>query len=204
MTISLNIPFIENNNSGVLQYLKNKNLHNNVLFEYSSVTDQDHLPNKIFTLDESFFCTVTNTNLNSNYLTIDLKNIVIYPKGYVIRSHMDTDSYYLKSWKLYGSLLGLKWTQIHSVDNKDDLKGGNVGRYKISRGPFKYFKIVQTGKSAGTTNDQFYRLRVAYIDFFGYVTNSEVIEMQKTCKTNAHSFSHSIILIILISNYQKR
>ena len=198
MFFSENIPFSHDSNNGVLQYMVNANLEKNILFKYSSQYP-NYPPKNVLSYSESYFDTNTNTSDNANYLIVNLTDRVLFPKGYIIRSVKNSATHYLRSWKLYGSLLGIEWTELHSVNEQDDLKSFEIGRYYIRGGPFKFFKIVQTGPCLGTSNDIKYRLRLSYLDFFGFMTNSNSLGRGRTCKANARSSSFIAFLIILIS-----
>ena len=149
-----------------------------------------------------------NKSENSNHLIVSLNDRVLYTKGYIIMSYTSSSQYYLRSWSLYGSLLGIKWTLLHKIESKDDLASYNIGSYEINkRGPFKHFKIVLTGPnkcSSGTDNNCMYKMRITYLDFFGMMTNNIEENRIKTCKTKTSSISrYTLIFIIYSQNYRK-
>ena len=195
----LNIPFVEGNNSGILQYMKNNGLTSSFTFAYSSIFSSSHSPVNVLTTKQEYFTTVTNKATNANFIIIELIDRMMYPSGYVINSYPRVDEMYLKSWALYGSLIGNDWKKLHSVDNQDDLRNGVYGRYSLSNGPFRYFKVVQTGASAGTIEDDMYRMRIFYIDFFGIVKNFSTKFAAKTCKTDPRKLSFIISLTMCIT-----
>ena len=197
MTISQIFPYSENAVSGVLQYMKNDKLIKDDTFSYSSVYDNNYLPSNILTLDNTYFNTITNKTDNANFFVINLSHLFVYPKGYIVKSDPRADCAYLRSWKLYGSLNGKLWIQIHSIFEQDDLKAGSVKRYQLIGGPFNLFKVVQTGPCLGTSDDYYYRLRIAYLDFFGYATST--YREEKTCNSRRKSNSFPITLFILIT-----
>ena len=195
MSLSLNIPFYTSGNTGVLQYMKSHSQLSNILFSYSTIVN-GYTPDKVLKDDSSYFSTEQSPTKESNYLIIELKDRVLYTKGYVIAS-IGTDTDYMRSWKLYGSLLGYEWTLIHQVDDKDDLNNQQHMKYRTHSGVFRFFKIVQSGNACGTSSNSIYKLRISYCDFFGYMTNT--IKKEITCKSNIRSISflHSIAYIIV-------
>ena len=197
--IPQNFPLTSTSNSGVLQHMKNNDQTKNINFQYSSQLSGCNASN-VLTLDDNYFITETNKSNDANFMIINLFDRIIDLKGYIIRSDSRSDYFYLRSWKLYGSLLGSKWKEIHSKQETDELKGGNVGRYHLSKGVFNRFKVVQTGPCYGQIDDNKYRLRIAYIDFFGCMTISKGIGAWKTCKTKQRFISfHTLNSMLMLS-----
>ena len=198
MTSSKFFPFVETSNSGVLQYLKTNEKTDNIIFDHSPCATTTNIASKVLTLDDDYFCSVTNTINNTNFFTVALSNMFFYAKGYIIKSDITPDAYFLRSWKLYGSLYGTEWKLLHSINEQDVLAGGKIGRYEIKGGPFKHFKIVQTGPCYGSNNDVKYRLRICYIDFFGLMTTR--LNIGKTCKRTMKSTKLLIVLSTVMIN----
>ena len=183
MSIYQNVAFTQDSYNGILQTMKSNNETDK--FELSSSSNADSLngPSNILVLNGNYFCSQTNESKNANYVIVTFKDRVIYPKGYIIKSHCNN---FPMSWKLYGSLPGTSWMLLHSVDNKTYLSGGSFGRFKISGGPFSTFKIVQTGPANGSADSDkiwLYRLRLSYFDVFGLMTNKVLMQRERTCKT---------------------
>ena len=196
MILSPTFPYTNECMSGVLQYMKKKNLIKEKTFSYSSVFNKDYLPTNVLTLDDNYFNTLTNTSDNANFLIINLSKLFLFPKGYIIKSDPRNESAYLRSWKLYGSMNENVWEEIHDVFEQDDLRGGDIKRYPLNNGPYNLFKIVQTGPCLGPNDDHLYRLRIFYIDFFGYMIN--FWKKERTCKAKLRSLPLSKLLLILI------
>ena len=193
MFYSKEIIFSEEATDGVLQYMKNNAQTDKISYSYSSI---NNAITNILTLDDNYAYTNTNKTTNSNYFSIELTDRILYPKGYVIRSYKHVCCSYLRSWSLYGSLIGFEWTLLHEINEKDDLKSGNIGRYKLSGGPYKFFKIVQTGPNYGSSDSDKYRLRLSYIDLFGLMTNKERIGA-RTCRCKKQT-NHILFIVSLI------
>ena len=187
MRIYQYIPFITSSNNGILQAMKSNEQIEKINFISSSVlnpTTSMYIPSNVLTLNDYYFITQENQSENANFLTIEFKDRFIYPNGYIIRSVNNPNYYYLRSWKLYCSFEGTTWTFLHSVDDKEYLSGGNIGRYAIKGGPFRYIKIVQTGpnKDPNSVAVNMYRMRVSYFDVFGLMTDTLLNDMDKTIK----------------------
>ena len=149
---------------GIFQDMLKKGEKKKITFE-SSPNYMD--PINVLYDNSSYFTTLNNKEKNFNYLTVGLKDRVLYPTGYLIRSYPDFISY-LRGWDLFGSLDGNKWTNIHTLSNSSDLENGKVGRYELEGGPFRYFKIVQTEPCLSSNEDNRYKLRLFYLEFFGF------------------------------------
>ena len=195
MSFYQDFPFLPDSNEGVLQEMKAKGETEKIEFRFSSAFDTNP-PSAILTFDDIDFVTQTNLSENANFLSIKLKDRVVYTKGYIIRSRNHTASFYLKSWDLFGSFTGNSWTLLHSVKEQNDLIRGKIGRYSIEGGPFKYFKIVQTGPCNGAVDANKYRLRITYFDVFGFMT-SGIYVLKKSCHC-ATTFSTFHLLIIIV------
>ena len=73
----------------------------------------------IFTQDVgTYYCSLTNPQIISNFYTIEFVDRFVYPSGYIINS---APCGYLKSWMLEGSLDGKEWELLHSKYNTEDL-----------------------------------------------------------------------------------
>ena len=197
MTLTQVFPYSEESVSGILQFMKENDLINENTFSYSSIYDNNYLPSFVLSNDNKYFCTKENTTQNANFLVMNLSNLFLFPKGYIIKGDPRTSDGCLRTWKLFGSLNGKRWTQIHSANNDDSLKGSGIKRYQLFGGPFKLFKIVQTGPSFGQGIEYTARLRVAYIDFFGSMTNR--YKPGKTCRSKQSGLPFSITLLLLIT-----
>ena len=196
MSIYEYIRFEEDKNEGILQYMKNNGLRSNIIIQGSPDVD-GHYPSNVLEFDSKYFISDTNKNANANFLLINLTDRFVYPKGYIIRSYEPSDSFYLRSWTLFGSLLGLKWTPIHKMYEKDDLSNYTIGRYHLRGGPFKFFKVVQTGPSLGENDAIKYRIRIQYIEFFGLMTNT--INQARSCNPKKRYSTFHVIAIILLA-----
>ena len=197
MSISKLIQYSDTSISGILQDMKSNSLTSKIGFSYSGI-DTSTSSSSVLKDDDSYFCSTTNTNKDANFFAVELKDRVLYPKGYVIQSFRNDDLYFLKSWKLYGSTFGFDWTLLHFKDDSNDLNR-NMGRYRIKGGPFRFFKLVQTGPNNGSSNDDRYRLRLSYLDFFGYMTDSSIKINQKTCKTIYNKHVPMLYVLLLAS-----
>jgi hypothetical protein len=175
MTVSKTISFRENHFNGLVQYTINSGKGDYIILSASSIDPNVEI-DSIFS-QSKYFCSETNTNNLSNYLTVEFIDRFVYPTGYVIRSY---DLGYLKNWMLKGSLDGKEWDLLHSNSNSDDLSNNAYKWYKINkRGQYRFFRIYQTGESSGFDDNNKYRLRISYLEFFGYMSNGQI------CTNNA-------------------
>ena len=149
--------------SGILQDMLKKNLRRKFFFEpqYSS--------EYVLYDNTSYFATANNQDLSLNYFTVCFKDRVVYPAGYVIRSVYDNG--YLRGWDLLGSIDGNKWTTLHSSPASATLANLNAGRYELSGGPFRCFKVVMTAPCLHSDETLKYKLRLTYLEFFGFNWN---------------------------------
>ena len=97
-------------------------------------------------------------------------------------------------------MIGYEWKELHFAEDSESLAAGNLKRYRIRGGPFKFFKIVQAGPCLGNDDDTKYRLRIMYFDLFGYATNSNSFLARKSCKSKPKvpSFSFSLIIALIL------
>ena len=191
------IAFRENEKNGLLQYIVRTNMENMIKLNASTKEPQNYVTlNSIFTQESTtYYCSLTNSTNLSNYFLIEFVDRFVYPSGYVISSH----SYgYLKSWMLEGSLDGEAWDLLHSNFDSTDLSS-SYKWYKIKkRGQYRFFKITQTGESDGDAEEKAYRLRISYLDFFGYMSNGQYFT-NKACSRGSSKIS-LLMTIILISH----
>ena len=179
-----------------MQTMKSEGKTSLIIFSYSAMT---HAFQNLLTLDNQYFATASNTTSESNYLTIKLADRYLYTSGYIIRSYPEENRCYLKSWKLYGSLNGKYFDIIHSIDDDNCLSGGKIGRYAINEKPFKYFKIVQTGPNSGNSDNDRYKMRISYLDFFGFMTNKMITEVTCIRKDRYTKTSTTAIIFFVLS-----
>ena len=143
--------------------------------------------------NSSYFVTTNNKDVSLNSLTVGFNDRVIYPTGYLIKSYPDLISY-LRGWNLFGSLDGNTWTNIHTSHDSNKLENGQVGRYELNGGPFRYFKIVQTEPCLTSDENFKYKLRIMYIEFFGFSWTGVCTKP----RYNKHiSFEYIFVLIFL-------
>ena len=152
--------------NGILQTLYNES---QVSISYSgAIFEGDYaFPEAIFYDNQSFFASETNCEPESNYYALSFPNYALYVEGYILQSHYEDDEWYLRSWRVDGSMNGYSWEELHSESETDDLSNGNNITESIEKGPFQHIRITQTGFSAGTTNTQKCRLRIARLELFG-------------------------------------
>ena len=125
LSIYQNVVFTQDSNNGILQTMKSNDEIDKFELSSSSNATSSNVPSKILVLDDTYYCSETNESENANYFIVTFKDRVIYPKGYIIRC---SDVNFPMSWKLYGSLPGISWVLLHSVDNKNYLSEKNIGR----------------------------------------------------------------------------
>lgn len=166
------IAFRENEKNGLMQHMVRTNVQNAIKLNASTKDPKEFVQfEAIFSQNTStYYCSLSNSTNLSNYFIIEFVDRFVYPSGYVIRSN----SYgFLKSWMLEGSLDGEAWDLLHSNFNTSDLSS-SYKWYKINkRGQYRFFKITQTGESGGDTETKMYRLRISYLDFFGFMSNGQ-------------------------------
>ena len=136
---------------------------------YSSiVTSEFTFPEAIFYSNQTLFISDTNCTNESNFYQLELVNHVAYIEGYKMQSHYHSDTYFLRSWKVSASLDGINWDLLHSEENVDVFANGSYITHPINeKGPYRYFKITQTGPAAGGKEVDKCRLRIQRLDFFG-------------------------------------
>ena len=158
--------------NGLLQKLYKES---QISISYSSVTLQTGyaFPEAIFYDNVSIFATNTSCEPESNFYTLSFPNYALFVEGYILQSHYDDDEWYLRSWRVDGSMNGYSWEELHSESNTDDLANGNNITASIEKGPFQHIRITQTGPSAGTTDYKQCRLRLQRLEFFGTAITSK-------------------------------
>lgn len=194
MVISGVVPFTIGAKDGTLQKMIKTNKKDYIKLVSSSTNTQDNqnYPELILQDDDNYFCTETKTGNEVNHLIIELVDRAIYVNGYVIRS----DSYgYLKSWKLYGSMGGSDWNELHSRTNVADLANNQYQSYKIKGGPYRMFKILQTGVASGTSDKEKYRERIKYIDIFGFMPPKYLCTFKQSLRRVSNLFCFTQFLI---------
>ena len=171
--ISKNIPYNLESKEGIFQYMLNNDNFSRINVEYPSLDDQTSVYN-IFGINDSYYCSMTNQTKNSNYILIEFTDRFVFPTWYIIRSSYSNIKY-LKSWVLEGSLTGKEWVELHSMYNSTQLNRYAYKGYKLlNNGPFRFFKLVQTGPNDGETLNEIYRFRVSYLELFGYISNGMI------------------------------
>ena len=187
MVLNYNIPMKSEGIEGVLQNMLKQGKSKKIFFDSSPYVEKQ---TNILYDNTSFFCTTSNTDLNSNYIIIYFKDRVLYPTGYVIKSTND-NTHYLRGWDLLGSLDGSKWTTLHQVPESAALEKFSTKRYELNGGPFRYFKIMQT-EPCLINNEYKNRLRLTYFDLFGF--NWSGLCTMKRCYKSTHHL-HVVILM---------
>ena len=182
------IPVQNESIKGVLQDMLNKNLERKIFLDSSPTVSNR---SDIFYDNSAYFCSLNTEDVSQNFLIVGLKDRILYPTGYVIKSYPDTINN-LRGWDLFGSLDNSIWTKIHFVPDSADLENGKIGRYELSGGPFHYFKIVQTARCLRNDEDFRYKLRIVYLDFFGFIWNG--LCTKNKC-TNHSNIPYFIVLI---------
>ena len=170
----LKFPYIYGETKGIINYTVNQN-QNDIPIELTSSTldDTTTLREYVYYDTDKYFSSLTNCSENANFFTIEFVDSFIKAYGYIIKSDFTNDyNWYLRSWKLEGSLDYNKWEELHSQSDVDDLSKFEGGSYPISNhNIFKYFRVTQTGQSLGNTDHLRCRLRIRYIDFFGILSD---------------------------------
>ena len=170
---------------------------NQIKISYSSIattTSSEYvMKDAIFYDNKTIFCTKTNCSNEANWYTLELKNHIAFIEGYRMQSHYEKDVYYLRSWRLDASLDGNNWKELHSQNNTDIFNDGNFTSFKIEQGPFRFFKITQTGDAKGTSEDQRCRLRIQRLDFFG-----TAIKFNPLTKYQSNFHIHFNVLFLII------
>jgi hypothetical protein len=108
----------------------------------------------------------TNSEGNS-WICYNFKDMLIILTHYSIRTRRDVNGNHLRSWKLEGSIDGLKWVRIDDRTGDSSLNSaGAISTFSISEGfqsTSRMIRLQQTGmNSSGGTS-----LVVSAIEFFG-------------------------------------
>ena len=169
---------------------------NQVRITYSSIAVQPPsqyvMKEAIFYDNKTIFCTATNCSNEANWYSLEFKNHIAFIEGYRMQSHYELDYFYLRSWRLDASIDGNSWKELHSQNNTDIFNNGTFISFKIEQGPFRFFKITQTGEAKGNNTEQKCRLRIQRLDFFG--TAIKINPMTK-CHSNFH-IHYSLLFMI--------
>lgn len=179
MVISGVFPFANGVKNGTLQKMMKTGKNEYFKLTPSSKSSDKNDADLILQDNESYFCSDTNTSECSNFLIIELIDRAVYVNGYVIKSN---DYGYLRSWKLYGSMGSDDWKELHSRENVEDLSNNEYQWYKLRRGIYRKFKIVQTGESSGETEGKKYSMRISYFDIFGFMPPDNLCTMKHSNK----------------------
>ena len=166
MVLNYNIPMRNESLNGIFQDMLSKGKEKKLSFDSSPYSEKR---TNILYDNSSYFCTTNNKNMSENYFIVHFKDRVFYPTGYVMKSLQSGG--YLRGWDLFGSLDGNKWSPLHSASESDDLCPPKAGRYEINGGPFRYFKIVQASPCSTSDENYKYKMRITYLDFFGFSWN---------------------------------
>ena len=168
----LYFPYVKYETKGIINYTVNQNTNNIPIKLSSSTLDPVTKRESIYyDNDNAYFCSLTKCG-TFNYLIIEFETFFFKVFGYIIKSENKRDEWYLKSWKLEGSIDNKNWEKLHSQDDVEKLSEQEGGSYSISNHKiFKYLKITQTGNAAGYNNDMKCRLRIDYFDIFGIISD---------------------------------
>ena len=153
------------NYDGILQKLYKES---QISISYSSIERIEGFafPEAIFYENQTIFVTNTSCEPESNYYTLSFPNYALFIEGYILQSH-HLDEWYIRSWRVDGSMNGYSWEELHSESETDILSNGNNITASIEKGPFQHIRITQTGLSAGDTEGKQCRLRLQRLEFFG-------------------------------------
>ena len=167
----LQFPYIKYETKGIMNYTVNK-FSDDIPIKLSSSSLETTLES-IYYDNDNYFCTSTNNNYTQNYLIIEFTDYFIKAFGYIIKSDFkSSNDWYLKSWKVEGSIDNQNWEYLHSLKNSNDLSTFEGGSYSIkNHNIIKFLKITQTGESGGDSTNAKYRLRIRYFDVFGILSN---------------------------------
>lgn len=161
------IEFENNRNkfNGILNYLQN----NFNIKDELDITSSSHYSGDPFNLlkfDDANNSYSTD-NFQNSWICFEFINHEIVPSHYVIRSYDQDINDHLKSWVLEGSNDKINWTKIDEQKDNPSLNGARrVQVFAVSNNqdkPFKYIRILQTGKTWAKRN----YLLINSIEFYG-------------------------------------
>ena len=200
MQVYKSVPYEVGNRKGLFQQIANVSSFKYLKFNYSSLDNADYkeayvYPEAIFQESSNqYFCSLTDSEYD-NFLSLEFEDRFFWVTGYVISSNCHDDVQYLMSWDLFASINGIEWEKLHWKDDSEDLAGCNYKWYKIKGGPYRFFKIQQTGPSKGNTTIHTEKMRVAYLDFFGFMSNGKICT--EFCRRIIHfRFFHFFYFIV--------
>ena len=171
MSISQIISFQHGKYDGIMQTMLKSNHRNMFKFSVKSNAVEAHrTAEEVLNRNNDYYASAGRDSFINNYFQVEFRDRFIYPQGYVLYSLYTG---YMKGWKLECSLLNDNdWKEIHYESNSESLS--NYSWFPLKGGPCRYLKITQTQNSQGDDNNLKYRMRITYLDFFGFMTNGNL------------------------------
>ena len=109
-------------------------------------------------------------NEPNSWMAVDLKGARLVPDHYELRSDQTTGSHKPRHWELQASDDGRRWETLrsHSGDESLSAQPMSVAHWPLDAAvvagrAFRHFRIVQTGKNSGGTD----QLMCAGIELYG-------------------------------------
>ena len=194
MSVSKLIPFRNNEYNGIFQAIIDAEQREMFQFNVISVASEpQHTSEEVLFNNSNYYASEYRTSFLENYFQIEFKDRFVHPTGYVLFSH---DSAYMQSWKLECSILNQNdWKKLHSETDVDYIKKATW--FSLKGGPCKFLKITQTGESFGSGINEKYRMRIAYLDFFGLMTNGNFCSVCDNIKIQIMIFPFTTIYLLL-------
>ena len=170
-------------------------------------------------LNLSQFLTVTtNTKFDWQYGTVadifppqSYKHIVIANRGYcqfsLNKMTINITSYSIKSsqsaeraltnYTLEGSLDGMTWFPLHTVEKCDECRTNNARNHKLKNGVYSMFRLNKTDINIDNTQ---------YLDIYGFEIfgtictpiGCDIIKEPFITINNSHRFHHVLFLLFMI------
>ena len=137
----------------------------------SKADDESHNINSIFNYSNThvFVHFVTTGSVDSfPYIQVHLKYAKFQVTHYSLWSH-DSDSHYMRNWKLEGRTDENEFIVLDSKNNCTDLINSSNKTYPINEnnGYYSYFKLSMTGP---TGKD--WSMRIKHFELFGILANN--------------------------------
>ena len=156
--------------------------------EYSTTPGNSDI-NNVFNPSNTGHSYICGDNY-SHYYQVSFKKLYIAITGYIIRS--EPLGAYLRYWNFSGSNDGKTWKTLHYNWNNEKIKASNT-TYTFTctkRGIYKYFRILQTGKSSA----QNACIAFSQIDLIGRILFGNLITSYNS--RDISSFYYFVVFLI--------
>ena len=176
---------------GIINYFFSINREKLLKVEFSSNYSKQINPYYIISQheDENHW---SSENKENQWFEITFIKNKITLTDYTIKSHWDA-KFYLKSWKLEGSIDPINWQELHRIENSNDLTQLSNKTYSITSipKPYNHFRFTLIGPNSDSI------MRVNRVEFFGFINPIK----EHTCKHNIAKFAYTLYSYCFIISF---